>query len=559
MIKLDAEVKISPAATLNVLSDHQLVSRTSAKPCEFDLNPCPLTTDSRTLENNGILLIYRGVAFDPHELLATKFSKAITTARLVVLEDSTYLPANCKTPWIEVSDGRAAWSWLCSAALGHPGTNLRLHGVTGTNGKTSTVWMAKELCRASGHPFGTLGTLGALIDDEQVSIKHTTPDPPLLFSFLAECRARGVQDVFLEISSHAISQKKVDPLRFSTLIFTSFSQDHLDFHGSLDAYFQAKWHFFARMGRPDASRFAAMKLRGRLQEATARETQIEGGLSLNEICFYGSNETADCRWQVTLPAINSNTQVIDLRLPDKSTVKGPVPYYGPAMLDNFAAANLIIKSIPTKNPEGQKSPADSFASLTPEWTLLRSVPGRFETVSLGDNKKETLVLVDYAHTPDALEQALQLSRDLGTHCLWVIFGCGGDRDQSKRATMGSIAAQIADHVVITSDNPRTEDPAAIIKNILLGIDQVQSKTATASRAPPQTQQAGQRSFCSTRSVKTIQDRSLAISYTIEQAQPNDTVLIAGKGHETYQVVGTDVLPFDDRQVAAEALARKESS
>ena len=558
MITLSNDIHISSATAFKVLGEHALVLKTSNRSQAFDPKLRPLTTDNRTLPPGGILLVYRGVTFDPHELLAEDRSDVACTAGLIILEDSTALPINCTTPWIEVTDGRAAWSWLCSAAYGNPGSHLRLHGVTGTNGKTSTVWMAKELCRTSGLPYGTLGTLGAYIGEDQVAIQHTTPDPPYLFSFLRECHRRGVRDVFMEVSSHAISQKKIEPLKFSTLVFTSFSRDHLDFHGSLEAYFQAKWHFFSAMGLPKVKRFASAILRDQLQEATEKVAQTKTNFSFDKIVFYGPNGTADCRWQITSKI--ADQQVINLRYDGEWAVTGPAPYYGPAMLDNFSAANLIVNSLPTNFTHDQHSKSAPSPTLATEWLGLRPVPGRFETVTLKKTQNEPLVLVDYAHTPDALEQTLQVCRGFSTGCLWVVFGCGGDRDKGKRGAMGSVAVQLADHVIITSDNPRTEDPEAIMQDILVGAESTKSHidNDVDNNMNSSSNLRSKVSSCSGKSLQTIQDRKQAIRYTMEIAAPKDTVLIAGKGHETYQIVGSEVLPFDDRLIAAEALAKRET-
>jgi UDP-N-acetylmuramoyl-L-alanyl-D-glutamate--2,6-diaminopimelate ligase len=447
-----------------------------------------LTTDSRQVAKGDLFLAYQGVLLDGHAHLG----KAIEQhAGLLIVEDQAKIPAGTKTAWAEVKSGRGAWAFLAAEAFGNPQRELTCLGVTGTNGKTSTVWMIGELLRAAGVRCLTIGTLGAYFGDHHVPTRHTTPDPDVLYALLADAVKRGVSTMAMEVSSHAIAQEKVLPIRYSAAAFTSFSRDHLDFHPTMEHYFETKMRLFEELLTPDATKIFC--------------DAIEPKPDLSDFEVYGRN----------IRIKSTGFTGTELEIATKIGVfSGRIPYFARHAIENFVAALLTSKVV-------TKSLVD--ASL---WKNLRPVPGRLEQVV--GKKSGPQVVVDYAHTPDALEKTLQVLRPFTKGQLAVVFGCGGDRDKGKRPEMAKIAEALADRVYVTSDNPRTEKPEAILDDIVRGLDR-----------PDQ--------------AKVEVDRAKAIARAIREARSDDMVLIAGKGHETYQIIGKETLPFDDREVARSCL------
>jgi UDP-N-acetylmuramoyl-L-alanyl-D-glutamate--2,6-diaminopimelate ligase len=404
-----------------------------------------------------------------------------------------------------VKSGRAAWAYLAAHAFGEPQDEMTVLAVTGTNGKTSTAWMVGELLRGAGLPCLTIGTLGADFGDGPEPTGHTTPDPDILYGLLREALRRGIKHVAMEASSHAVVQDKLLPMRFSATAFTSFSRDHLDFHGTLADYFAAKERIFTQLCRPDARRV--------LWEGLSQATDIarHGG----DVWYYGQGAARlGAKYFAIEQAIESFAGTeLHYKASDGSATLH-IPYFGKHAVENFCAAYLLATT------QVAKIPPSALAAM-------RHVPGRLQRVSTQPDEPQ--VIVDYAHTPDALEKTLQVLRPLCKGRLVVVFGCGGDRDRGKRPLMGQAAERLADVIYVSSDNPRSEDPAKIIAEIMSGLS-----TPAAARA--------------------IADRRAAIEQAVFDATPDDTVLVAGKGHETYQIVGKVTLPFDDREVARAALA-----
>ena len=457
-----------------------------------------LVTDSRLVKPGDLFLAYRGVHADGHDHLAMAVRLG---AQLIICEEPKNIPAAVGVPWLQVGDARAAWAYLAAAAFENPQQKLRLFGITGTNGKTSTVWMLGELLRAAGHGCLTLGTLGAFFGSEEWPLRHTTPDPDVLFAHLAHAVALGLPFAVMEVSSHALCQSKVAPLTFEGTAFTSFSRDHLDFHQDLDAYWLAKISLFTRQHEAKAQHVFSNTL-----PRPIPSTGITG-----EILTYREHQHATAtpgELQIKIHTMDATGTTLTLAL-GRQRVTGKVPYFSSHALQNFAAAYLLAAKA-----HGQWLPSA-------EWSKLRPVPGRLEQVhKLGG----PMVIVDFAHTPDALDKTLEVLRPLCHGRLTVVFGCGGDRDRGKRAFMGRIAERRADRVIVTSDNPRSENIQSIIDEICAGcLDQ--------------------------ESIIKILDRDLAIKTAIISALPADLVLIAGKGHETEQIFADRTLPFDDRLVA----------
>jgi UDP-N-acetylmuramoyl-L-alanyl-D-glutamate--2,6-diaminopimelate ligase len=383
-----------------------------------------------------------------------------------------------------VQDARSAMGPAAAAVVGWPSRALDVVGVTGTNGKTTTVHLLRSVLEAAGRPTGLIGTLTGA---------RTTPEAPELQRALAAFRDEGRTAVTMEVSSHALAQRRVDGTRFAVAVFTNLSRDHLDFHGDMETYFRAK----ARLFSPELSERAVVNLddaHGLLLERAAEIPTVGFRLADAEQLQVG-RDGSRFRWRGAPVAL---------------TLAGSFNVSN-ALAAATAAAELGIE------------PATVAAGLTG----AGPVPGRFELIERG---QPFTVVVDYAHTPDGLAQLLEAARSIaGGRSVTVVFGAGGERDAEKRPMMGEMACQGADRVVLTSDNPRGEDPGAIIGAVQLGMDD-----------------------CTDLVVEP--DRRAAINLAVQHAQPGDVVVIAGKGHETTQTIGENVLPFDDRAVASDALA-----
>jgi UDP-N-acetylmuramoyl-L-alanyl-D-glutamate--2,6-diaminopimelate ligase len=382
-----------------------------------------------------------------------------------------------------VRDARAALGPVAARFHGDPSHHLAVVGVTGTNGKTTTTHLLKAICEAAGRSCGVIGTLTG---------SRTTPEATDLQALLSEMRARGAQVVAMEVSSHALTLHRVDGTHFRAVGFTNLSQDHLDFHGDLESYFAAKARLFtpelAERGVVDADDAWGARL------AAAAPIPIEVIHPARVHDLELTLDGARFQWR---------GRPVELRLPGRFNVAN-------ALVAGHLALALGVD---------EDDVVRGLASAAP-------VPGRFEVVDRG---QPFAVVVDYAHTPEGLERALGAAREVVAGRVIVVFGCGGDRDRAKRPLMGAAAQQGADVVFVTSDNPRTEAPGDIVRDILEGVD----------RSDPD--------------LHVVEDRRAAIADALSTAREHDIVVIAGKGHESVQVVGTREHPFDDRQVAAELL------
>ena len=493
-----ASSRLTADLACSVLKSQGLLVAQSTSTAKNPNRSGQLVTDSRLVQPGDIFLAYRGVHSDGHLHIPMAIERG---AQLIIFETAAHSAKILAKPWLHVSNAREAWAHLAAAAHGNPEQKLRLFGVTGTNGKTSTVWMLGELLRLAGVGCLTLGTLGAYFGEEEWPLAHTTPDPDVLFAHLARAVALGLHHVAMEVSSHALCQGKIAPLHFEGTAFTSFSRDHLDFHPDLDSYWQAKLTLFTRQNQTDTRHVFAANL-----PKTIPAQQIKGELwTYREAAGKSAKPSELLIWVHGTSASGTD---LTLTLGGQS-VTGRVPYFSGHALQNFAAAYLLAAKAC-----GEWLPSTS-------WDKLRPVPGRLEQVYKHGGP---MVVVDYAHTPDALEKTLSVLRPLCRGRLILVFGCGGDRDRGKRPLMGDIACRLADYVVVTSDNPRSEDPQHIITEICAGLAR-------------------------TGSIDQIVDREQAIAAAIKAAGPDDVVLIAGKGHETHQIIHGHFLPFDDRLVA----------
>lgn len=415
-------------------------------------------------------------------------------------------------PVLTVDDPRAELGRVAAWAYGEPAADLLVLGVTGTNGKTTTAFLVEAGLRAAGHTTGMVGTVTTRIGGESVESVRTTPEATDLHALFAVMRERRVTAVVLEVSSHALAFGRVGGVRFDVAAFTNLSEDHLDFHPDLEDYFRTK----ARLFTAEVSRQAVVCIDDGWGRRLAGELAVAGRTAVT------------C--STTDPSANWCVRDVDLR-PDGSTfsVVGPHGEQGQAGLPlpgKFNVANALV-AVATLGTAGVSS-ADALAGIA----ATGGVPGRMEKVSAGQS---FLAVVDYAHTPDAVECLLRSLRPVTRGRLVVVLGCGGDRDRAKRPLMGATAARLADLAVLTSDNPRSEDPHAILAAMRAGVDPV-----------PEGERA---------EVLVEADRRKAIEIAVVTAGDEDTVVVAGKGHEQGQDSGGVVHPFDDRAILRDSIAR----
>jgi UDP-N-acetylmuramoyl-L-alanyl-D-glutamate--2,6-diaminopimelate ligase len=411
---------------------------------------------------------------------------------------------------VAVPDLRSHLGVIADRFFGQPSQALHVVGVTGTNGKTTSAWLIAQALSLCGRPAAYIGTLGYGRVGALQPVVHTTSDVVSVHRQLASLRAGGATAVAMEVSSHALDQGRVDEVRFETAAFTNLTQDHLDYHGTLAAYGAAKARLFAR---PTLSARVI-----NVDDAFGRELAGIAGAPGRLILTARTSTTQD-ESLVTATQVTARSDGFDLTLATSwGDARLRVPLLGEFNVDNVLTtlAVLLAAQVPL---------SDALASLA----RCVAAPGRMQLITVAGTAVRVSVIVDYAHTPDALDKALLAARNHCRGLLHVVFGCGGDRDTLKRPIMGRIAALRADRVTVTDDNPRTEDPANIVRDILAGV-------------------AG-----ATTPVQVEHDRATAIGAAIRQAQPADLVLIAGKGHEDYQIYGTTRRVFSDEHVARGAL------
>ena len=464
-----------------------------------------VSADSRHVPRGAAFVAVPGFKQDARRFVPEAIERG---AALIVTEGAA--PRDVSVAHVLVPSARRALAALAGAYWDHPSRALTLVGITGTNGKTTTSYLVEALLRVRGGATGILGTIQYVVGDEIRPAGQTTPEALEIESMLAAMRARGVRGVAMEVSSHALALSRVDALAFDVAVFTNLTQDHLDFHGTLDEYGRAKRRLFELLAASPKSSRAAI-----VNGDDPAGARMVAGLPLDTLT-YGlgpDNRVRATEWASTLDGVRM--QVI--------TPAGPLQLSSP-LIGEHNVMNLLAAV-----------GAGLALGLTPDAIgralgAVQTVPGRFEQVRAG---QPFLVVVDYAHTPDALERVLTTARKLTSGRLGVVFGCGGDRDRTKRPIMGEIAARLTDRAWITSDNPRSEDPDAIVAEVAAGARRVRAQGDVPEP-----------------------DRRAAINAALGWARPGDTVVIAGKGHETYQIVGRDVLPFDDREVARAVLAER---
>ncbi len=455
--------------------------------------------DSRAIRPGDLFVAWSGSAHDAHDYLP---AAAAAGAAAAIVERP--VPGSV-LPQLQVDNARLAAAAAAGFFAGSPWRSLRTVGVTGTNGKTTTALLLRRMLAPDG-PAAAIGTLGVVGPDGRVlddTEGLTTPGPVRIAARLAALVREGVRDVVLEVSSHALDQFRLDGIRFDVMAFTNLTRDHLDYHGTLDRYLAAK------------ARLLKLGKDGSTAVINADDPEWRALRPAGAVLTYGLAPGADVRAeQIRLSAQGSRFDLVARG--ERAPVVLPLP--GGFNVSNALCAGACALAF----GHPLEAVAAALADASP-------VPGRLERIA----REPFDVVVDFAHTPDALEQILKTMKPLIVARLIVVFGAGGDRDPAKRPEMGAAVARHADIAVVTSDNPRTEDPAAIAAQVSAGMRRCESVE--------------------------IVDRLAAIRWALDEARPGDTVILAGKGHEAYQIVGTEKRPFDERRIVQEHLAERAGS
>jgi UDP-N-acetylmuramoyl-L-alanyl-D-glutamate--2,6-diaminopimelate ligase len=465
-----------------------------------------LETDSRQVKPGALFICLPGHTVDGHDFAA----EAVERGAVAIVAERRL---DVGVPQLIVPESRLAMAVLADAFYDHPSDKMKLIGVTGTNGKTTTTYLIERILLDAGRKAGVIGTIEMRYAGLTVPVSGTTPEALELQKRLADMARAGTEYCAMEVSSHALEQGRVKGCKFRTAIFTNLTQDHLDYHVTMERYKAAKGLLFARLGNgypasAEERSYAVLNADDEASETFRR-------LTAAETITYGIDCDADVRAsniRITSQGTSFHVRTfrgeadVTLRMVGKFNVYNALAALTAGLIEGLELGAIIrsLESVP-------------------------GVPGRVEAVSAG---QPFAVIVDYAHTPDGLENVLKAVKEFAEGRVICVFGCGGDRDRTKRPIMARIAGQYADYVIATSDNPRTEDPERILDDVEEGF---RSSGVGKSR------------------YERIADRRLAIQKAVEMASPGDVVLIAGKGHETYQIVGGVTHPFDDRLVAQEAI------
>jgi len=470
-----------------------------------DLPVFDVTHDSRQARAGALFVAVRGLAMDGHRFIG----EVMRRGAVGVISESEK-PESFAGAWLQVKDARVALAQAADVINGNPSHHLKLVGITGTNGKTTTTYLTFALAEANGEKAAMLTTVEYRTGDESEPAVRTTPEASDTQRFLREALEKGCQTATMETSSQAIDLHRCDALRFRAAIFTNLTRDHLDYHGTMENYFDAKKKLFdGRLGEKPTSSVI------NVDDHWGRKLVAELKANNQRVVTFAQDNPADLTAEnVEVSLIKGTSFVLKTPQGERNVTS---PLVGKPHVYNILAATSAALELGydlDKIVEGIKT--------------CVGAPGRFERVAHDGN---FAVVVDYAHTDDALLNTLKTARDLTNGRIITVFGCGGDRDKTKRAPMGEAAGRHSDLVIVTSDNPRTEDPLKIISEIEKGVEKTGSPYLK------------------------ISDRRDAIHLAIQKARANDVVIIAGKGHETYQIVGNDKFHFDDREVARDALKK----
>ncbi|WP_371482166.1 UDP-N-acetylmuramoyl-L-alanyl-D-glutamate--2,6-diaminopimelate ligase [Kitasatospora sp. NBC_00315] len=471
-----------------------------------------VTHDSRAVRPGDVYVAFPGA--NHHGAAFT--AQAAAAGAVAVLTDpaGAELAAGAGLPLLVVDRPRARMGELAAAVYGHPADRLLTIGLTGTNGKTTTSYLVEGGLLGAGRAPGVIGTVEMRVGTERIKSERTTPEATDLHAILEVMRERGADAVTMEVSSHALVFGRVDGVTYDVALFNNLTPEHLDFHPDMEDYFQAKARLFA----PGRSRAGVANA----DDAYGRRLVAEARIPMTTFSARGA---ADADWRavdVQLGPVGSTFRVLG---PDGAAADASVPLPGPFNVANALAAItvLVTAGLPLDR---------AVAGIA----AVAGVPGRLERVDAG---QPYVAVVDYAHKPDALQAVLESLREVTKGRLHVVVGCGGDRDPHKRAPMGAIAARLADTAVLTSDNPRSEDPLAILAAMLTGAAGV-----------PETERGA---------VLVVPDRAEAIADAVTRAHAGDTVLVAGKGHELGQYVRDEIRPFDDREVLRDVISRSSAA
>lgn len=468
----------------------------------LDREVAGIVYDSRRVTPGMVFVAIPGVHVDGHDFINTAIDRG---AAAIICEKNGF--SSPRATKIKVTDVREALARASSSFYQHPSSKLQVIGVTGTNGKTTVAFMVKQMLEAAGYKTGLLGTVRYEIGDRVIPAARTTPESLEIHQMMAQMLSSGCQACVMEVSSHALEQKRVAGIEFDVQIFTNLTQDHLDYHGTMENYFGAKQKLFTKTANGSKKGTVVINI----DDASGARLAAESDVSVK--LTYGIRNAASIR--ATKIELGADASRFTMETPGKSFAC-KLPLIGRHNIYNALAATGASVALGI-------APAKIQSVLN----KMQPVPGRLESVSVG---QPFAVFVDYAHTDDALHNVLTTLREITKGRLLVLFGCGGSRDSGKRAKMGRVAAEFADYTYITSDNPRKEKPELIAQQIEEGFRTVKQDDYTVEL-----------------------DRKRAISEIISLAQPGDTVLLAGKGHETYQEFEDTIVPFDDRVYARTAL------
>jgi len=469
-----------------------------------------ITASSRDVKPGTLFAAIRGTSIDGHRFIPDAIKNG---AAAILAETAPPADFDFSVAWLHVPDSRFALSMLASFFSGKPWADLAMVGVTGTNGKTTTTFLIHHIMKTAWHRAGLLGTI--VVDDGETvqPAKHTTPGSIELSELLGRMRDHGCRGVAMEVSSHGIHQKRVGSIGFDAAVFTNLSQDHLDYHGTIESYFKAKADWFYELAADPLGKKPVAVINfddsygaDLAEKLTGKLPQLRYGFGVH--CDFRANN------------LRQSARGMEFELTTKTkSFLVRTPLIGRFNVYNLLAAIAAVSTVGIR-------PRDAVAAIA----AAPQVPGRMENVG---NAGGATVFVDYAHTPDALENACRTLRELSPNRLITVFGCGGDRDKGKRPLMAAAAARHSDACVITSDNPRSEDPEAIIREIETGMG--------------------------TKTYRSIPDRAEAIALAIQSARSGDIILIAGKGHEPYQQFADHTIDFDDRKHASKALRDRAQS
>ncbi|MDE6385240.1 MAG: UDP-N-acetylmuramoyl-L-alanyl-D-glutamate--2,6-diaminopimelate ligase [Eubacterium sp.] len=456
-----------------------------------DTEVIDVTQDSRLVKEGSLYVCVKGNTFDGHSVAEEMLENG---AAAVVVERDLGLAKQ-----VVVSDTRSIFSSVCANFFGNPAKNLKLIGLTGTNGKTTTTFLIKQILELTGKKVGLIGTVQNMVGDEIYPAKYTTPDPYELQSLFKKMVDAGCEYCVMEVSSQALAQGRVNGLQFHIGVFTNLTQDHLDYHKTWENYFNSKRILFENS---DIAITNADDKYG---------LEIVKDLPCKTVTYAVNTNNADyCAKNVKFKSDGVEYELVSDFI---GRVSCPIP--GRFSVYNSLCAATVALSL-----------GIDYKNVLTAISKSNGVKGRIEVVP---TNTDYTVIIDYAHSPDGLENIITSLREIAKNRVVTLFGCGGDRDRTKRPKMGKIAAELSDFCVVTSDNPRTENPSAIIEDILEGMKGVSTPYVV------------------------VENRKDAIRWAMENAQPDDIILLAGKGHETYQILPTGTIHFDEREAVAEIL------